>query len=176
MKELIVCLDCGDTIVDESTQVFAENGDVLSAEPFPGAVEAIRALHESGYRLALIADGRVASFQNILKGLGLWDLFETHVISETLGVEKPNQRMFATAMRALNLTAADAGRMVMIGNNVARDVCGANEAGMISVLLTRSPRYRMTPFCAEETPDYCTESPAEWPALLERIARARGVG
>ena len=39
-KHWILCFDCGDTLVDEGTQVFDENGDVLSAEPLPGAVKA----------------------------------------------------------------------------------------------------------------------------------------
>ena len=85
MKKLILCFDCGDTLVDEGTQVFAENEDVLSAEPIPGALEALRYFHEQGYRMALVADGRVASFQNILGKLGVWDLFEAHIISEAVG-------------------------------------------------------------------------------------------
>ena len=81
MKELILCFDCGDTLVDEATQVFNDNEDVLRADPIPGALEALKHFHAEGYRLALVADGKVASFQNILKRLGVWDLFEVHIIS-----------------------------------------------------------------------------------------------
>lgn len=171
MKRLIVCLDCGDTLVDESTQIFSSNGDVLQAQAIPGAIEAVRLLHAQGYHLALVADGRVASFQNILKSLSLWDLFDAHIISEAVGEEKPSPRMFQAAMDAFNLSACDTARMVMIGNNIERDVLGANAMGMISVLLTYSPRYRMTPHTTKETPDYRVETPSLWPELIDQIER-----
>jgi len=52
-KKWILCFDCGDTLMDEGTQVFDEDGYVLSADPIPGAVEAVRYFHEHGWRLAL---------------------------------------------------------------------------------------------------------------------------
>lgn len=168
-KELIVLIDCGDTIADESTQVFAPNGDVLSARPIPGAVEAVLALHQEGYRIALVADGRVRSFHNILGGFGLEHLFEVQIISEAIGAEKPAARMFEAALEALGLDKADTGRMVMIGNNIKRDVVGANRMGIGSILLSYSPRYDMRPRCAEEIPDYVISMPCELPALLAQL-------
>lgn len=169
MQRLIICLDCGDTIVDESTQTFSPNGDALSAKPISGAVEAVRALHALGYRLALVADGRTASFENILKGVGLWDIFDARAISEEVGVEKPSPLMFLDAMQKLGLGAQDAARMVMIGNNVERDIVGANRMGMISVLQTFSPRYRMEPRTGDEEPAYRVTLPTEWVQTIRRI-------
>lgn len=169
MKELILCFDCGDTLVDEGTQVFAENEDVLSAEPIPGALEALRYFHEQGYRMALVADGRVASFQNILGKLGVWDLFEAHIISEAVGELKPSPKMFQGARQALGLTEADFPRMVMFGNNRLRDIKGANGVGMISVLLDYSPRYVKSASMPDEEPTYLTKLPSEWPALIDRL-------
>lgn len=163
-NELIVCIDCGDTIVDESTQVFADNGNVLSAREIPGAVDALRALSDAGYRLVLVADGRVASFHNILSGLGVEHVFEASIISEALSVEKPNARMFQDAM-----DVSQAHRMVMIGNNLKRDVLGANRMGMISILLSYSPRYDMHPETDEEVPDYMVAMPQEVPPLLAQL-------
>ena len=173
MKDLILCFDCGDTLVDESTQTFAENGDVLPALPIPGVEESLRAFKAEGYRMALIADGRVASFQNILKGLDLWDLFDAHIISEAVGVEKPDARMFEAALRALGLTQSDAPRVLMFGNNIERDIVGANEMGMLSALLTYSPRYRMTPQSPAETPAYQTSTPRDWHRIVRCAERVR---
>lgn len=167
-KHWILCFDCGDTLVDEGTQVFDENGDVLSAEPLPGAVEAVRYFHEHGWRLALVADGRVRSFENILKPLGLWDLFETRAISEAVGELKPSPRMFNTARIGLGLAEEDFSRMVMFGNNRARDIKGANGVGMVSVLLDWSPRYPRTASEPDEEPTFITHSPLEWIPLVER--------
>ena len=41
MKQLVILIDSGDTLVDESTQTFDQNGDVLSAKLIPGAREAL---------------------------------------------------------------------------------------------------------------------------------------
>lgn len=171
-KRLIVCIDCGDTIVDESTQVFDGAGNVLRAEEIPGAVEAVLEIKRRGYPLALVADGRIISFENILGRLGLWDVFDARAISEEVGAEKPDARMFCTALERLHCTPSDARRAVMIGNNVRRDVLGANRMGMTSVLLDWSPRYDMTPADAEQTPDHVVHSPREWVGLIERIERA----
>ena len=173
MKDLILCFDCGDTLVDEGTQVFDTNGDVLSAQPFPGALEALRFFRDQGYRLALVADGTVRSFNNILRGLGVWDLFECHVISEDVGELKPSPKMFNRCREEMGLSESDFSRMVMFGNNRLRDIKGANGVGMISVLLDCTPRYVKTASCPEEEPDYFTVSPSQWPSVVRQIEEQR---
>ena len=44
IKEWIVFLDSGDTLVDETTQVFDERGVVLRAQLIPGARELLEVL------------------------------------------------------------------------------------------------------------------------------------
>lgn len=169
MKKLILCFDCGDTLVDEGTQVFDENGDVLQADPIPGSLEALRYFHEQGYRLALVADGTVISFNNILRRLGVWDLFEAHIISQAVGELKPSPLMFRGAMNAMGLTAEDLPRMVMFGNNRLRDIKGANGMGIKSVLLDWSPRYVKTASQPDEEPTFYTKSPDEWIPIIEKL-------
>ena len=168
-KKWILCFDCGDTLVDEGTQEFDENGDVTRADPIPGSVEAVRYFHDQGWRLALVADGTVKSFENILGGLGIWDLFETHVISEAVGELKPSEKMFRTARE--NLGLPDYSRMIMFGNNRLRDIRGANGVGMKNVLLDWSPRYVKTASAPEEEPTYLTRTPAEWIPLVEKLEK-----
>lgn len=168
-RELIVFIDCGDTIVDESTQVFAENGDVLKADLIPGAGEMLRQMHGEGYRLALVADGRHSSFHNIFRELNLSHIFESWTISEEVGVCKPDERMFKTAMAQMKLTEDDLYRIVMIGNNLKRDVLGANRMGITSILLSFSPRYGMQPAAEEEIPDYVAAMPCEIPGIIHQL-------
>ncbi len=172
-RKLILCFDCGDTLVDEGTQTFDENGDVTGAKPIPGSLEALRWFHDHGWRVALVADGTVKSFENILGGLGVWDLFETHVISQAVGELKPSPKMFRTALQNLGLEEKDFSRMVMFGNNRLRDIKGANGVGMISVLLDWSPRYVKSASQPDEEPDYRTETPAEWIPLIEKLEKER---
>lgn len=172
MKNLIIFIDCGDTLVDESLQVFDEkhicDGElVLKAGLIDGAKQMMDTLHERGYRIALVADGYVESFKNITKQHDFDKCFETKVISEAVGVCKPDKLMFKTAIENMNLTKDD--KIIMVGNNIERDIRGANEMGIISVLIDFSPRYRMIPNCKEEIPDYTIRMPLELLDLVEKL-------
>src|SRR5512146_62196 len=98
---LAVFLDSGDTLIDEATQVFDEDGVVLKAGLIPGAGELVRELKRRGYRVGLVADGRTVSFRNSLEPHGLYDVFDVRAISEEVGVDKPNPAMFQAALQAL---------------------------------------------------------------------------
>lgn len=169
MKELVVFIDSGDTLVDESTEIRDADGTVLEAELFEGAAETLLQLYESGYVIALVADGTKASFENIFNGKRLNHCFHTRAISAEVGCEKPSEKMFRYAMEALGLTDSDKNRVVMIGNNLKRDIAGANRAGIISILAGYSPRYDMRPKTEDEIPDYVVATPAQLIGLLETL-------
>lgn len=165
-----VFLDCGDTLADESTEVKDEATEIVSsADLIPGAENLTRRLKARGYRLALVADGPRETFVNILGQHGLWNDFEAHVISGDLGVAKPHHRMFETALAALGLPAEVANRVVMVGNNLERDIRGANEVGLISVFLRWSIRRTHVPKDASEKPCFAIDYIEDLPDLLERI-------
>lgn len=164
-----ICLDCGDTLIDEATEV-KDQGDVsLRADLIPGAAETVRALKSRGYPLALVADGPAATFVNNLAPYGLYSLFDSYAISEQIGVTKPDARMFVTALEALNIHADDYGRVLMVGNHLGRDIAGANRLGLISVWLNWSPRRSKTPQNEWEEPDYTIYTPGELIGLVDRL-------
>lgn len=170
---LIILTDCGDTIIDEGTEVRDEpTGVVRKADCIPGARETLLELKRQGHIIALVADGLVQSFHNTLGQNGLLQVFDAEVISETYGVRKPDRRMFEAAFEKLGLTEADKRRTIMVGNNIGRDVVGANRFGITSVLLTWSPRYDMEPKGAEETPDYRISTPEELLPLVRTLEEA----
>ncbi len=169
---LAVCLDSGDTLVDEASQVFDDAGIVVRAELIPGAAEAVRALKDAGYRLALVADGHVQSFHNVLRQHGLDELFDVLAISEAIGVEKPDPRIFRYALDRLGIAPADYGRTVMVGNYLARDIKGANALNMISVWLDWAPRRPKVPADASEVPHWRITRPDELIALVARLEDA----
>jgi HAD superfamily hydrolase (TIGR01549 family) len=167
-----VCLDCGDTLIDEATEVKAENDISLRADLIPGADELVRQLKRRGYRLALVADGPCGTFENNLGPYGLYDLFDAHAISEVLGVTKPHPQMFQCAVDALGIARADYGRVVMMGNNLERDIAGANAFGMISVWIDWAPRRSKVPAHAREQPQYTVKNPLELLDVLDQLERA----
>jgi HAD superfamily hydrolase (TIGR01549 family) len=166
----ILC-DLGDVLVDEETQVWdEETGLVLRAELVPGMVEVLRQLKARGYRLGAVSDGQVEGARRILHQHGLEQgLFDTIVISEAVGVQKPDRRIFRAALDALDVAPADYGRVLMVGNNLARDVLGANAAGLISVWFHWNDRYPTQPDDDLETPAYTVTLPPELLALVERL-------
>ncbi|MBN2983787.1 HAD family hydrolase [Cohnella algarum] len=171
-KALVVFLDCGDTLVDEGSEVKDENGIVLRADLIPGAKETVRTLYERGYTLALVADGAAQSFKNTLTQNGIYDYFDAMIYSETIKATKPDRRMFKAAVGALDLGEADYGRIVMVGNNLSRDVKGARAFGIASVFLAWTPRYPHVPADESERPDYVIHEPLELLELVERLNEA----
>jgi putative hydrolase of the HAD superfamily len=132
---LAICLDCGDTLIDESTEVKTPEDISLRADLIPGADKLMHSLKRLGYPLALVADGPVSTFENNLRPYGLYDLFDAVSISGAVGVAKPHPDIFHHAMQQLGIEAGEYGRVVMVGNHLGRDVKGANDVGMISVWL-----------------------------------------
>lgn len=167
-RRVILFTDIGDTIIDEGTEIRDVPGGVVKrAECLPGAREVMLSLYEQGYTIAMVADGLVESFHNTMTQHGLDHIFAAKAISEAVGAEKPDARIFQSAMDQLGLTDADKDRIVMIGNRTTRDVAGANAFGLKSILLRWSPRYRDEWDAAK--PDYAIDRPEELPELLRRI-------
>ena len=169
-----VLFDCGDTLVDEATEVKDPRGATLRADLIPGAAEAVRELHRRGYRIGLVADGFTDTFRNVLTQHGLGDLFAAMAISEEVGVMKPDPRMFRAALEAMGVPESDYRRVVMVGNHLGRDIKGANELGLVSVWLRWSPRRSKVPADAGEVPAYAIDTPMELLDLLDRLEAESG--
>ena len=163
-----ICLDCGDTLIDEATEVKEANDVSLRAELIPGADTLLHRLKERGYPLALVADGPKATFINNLSPYGLYDLFDVYSVSETIGVEKPHPTMFLDALNKLEIPSSDYDKVLMVGNNLSRDIKGANDLGLISVWLDWAPRRSKIPADISEKPRFTIKQPLD---LLELITQ-----
>ena len=170
-KILAICFDFGDTLADEATEVKDETQTTLRAELIPGAGEILRELKRRGYRLALVADGRPGTYYNVLSQHGLYGLFEAFAISELVGVEKPDPRLFTHALDQLGIAPKDYGRAIMVGNHLERDIKGANALGMISVWLNWSPRRSKIPKDQDEAPQWTIRMPAELIGVVEALEK-----
>jgi HAD superfamily hydrolase (TIGR01549 family) len=168
-KVRAVFFDSGDTIVDEATEVKDPAGVTQTASLIPGAAETLRALKDQGYPLALVADGPAGTFTNVLGHYGLLPLFDALAISGLVGVEKPDPRIFHHAMEQLHIPPAEYRQVLMVGNNLARDVKGANQLGMLSVWLDWAPRRSKVPADASEQPCYTIKTPLELLNLVSSL-------
>ncbi|MBI1924772.1 HAD-IA family hydrolase [Candidatus Poribacteria bacterium] len=166
---LAICLDSGDTLVDEGTEIKDETGTTLKAELIPGAAEMVRELKQRGYKIALVADGPAGTFRNVLTQHNLYHLFDAFAISGEVGVDKPDARMFIHALDQLGIREADYGRTVMVGNNLARDIKGANHLGLISVWLDWAPRRSKVPADESEIPQYTIKTPWDLLSVIDAL-------
>lgn len=171
-KKLIIFTDVGDTIIDEATEVRkVPYGVVYSAKCIPGAKETFLDLYGQGYTIVMVADGLAESFHNTMEENGMDHIFSEWIISEHLGVEKPNRLMFDTAMQRLGLSEEDKERVIMIGNNLSRDIVGANRFGIRSVHMCWSSHYPSQASNPEEEPTYCIHEPAELLPIVDELEK-----
>jgi FMN phosphatase YigB (HAD superfamily) len=161
--------DLGDTLMIEESEVKDAEGTTLWADLIPGAAEALRRFNDLGYALALVADARPDTPTNVLRQHNLYDLFDYLAISEVVGAEKPNALIFQGALDALGISESDYGRVAMVGNNLERDVVGANRLGLISIFFHWNDRRRDQPLTAAEEPRYAVSSIEELVLLIDRL-------
>jgi len=163
-----ICFDFGDTLADEATEIKDDTETTLRAELIPGAAEVIRELKRRGLPLALIADGRPGTYYNVLTQHNVYHLFDAFAISEDVGVEKPDRRLFEHALQQLAIAPHEYGGVMMVGNHLGRDVKGANRLGLISVWLDWAPRRAKEPADDWEIPRYTIKEPLQ---LLELVTQ-----
>lgn len=91
-----------------------------------GAVETVRELARRA-KLCLVTNGLSRVQRGRLAGSGFADSFTAILISEEMGLAKPDPRFFQAAVDALGLSP---GRLLCIGDNPAADIAGARGAGI----------------------------------------------
>lgn len=93
---------------------------------FPGALELLVSLRPH-YGLHIITNGFEATQTTKLTSSGITHLFDHVICSETVGVSKPDPRIFQQAMKRAKTTAEES---LMIGDNARADMAGARNVGM----------------------------------------------
>jgi putative hydrolase of the HAD superfamily len=131
----------------------------------PDVEPCLRTLAETGYRLAVLAN-QPARTRETLRRDGLDRYISLYSISEELGYEKPDPRIFA---HAVDQAGVDPSRAAMVGDRLDNDVRPARAVGMFGVWVLRGeapdePR----PEQAAEA-DALVRSLDELPAALESL-------
>jgi putative hydrolase of the HAD superfamily len=97
---------------------------------FPHVRKVLAVLREH-FPLALVTDAQSAYARGELHKVGLLDYFDPIVVSGDHGYRKPDRRLFDLALAGLGTAAANT---LYIGNDMHRDIYGAREAGMPTVM------------------------------------------
>jgi putative hydrolase of the HAD superfamily len=97
---------------------------------YPYVREMLDILRER-FPLAIVSDGQSSYARGELHKVGITEYFHPIVISGEHGFRKPDARLFQFALDGMGVSAENT---IYVGNDVHRDVYGAREAGMRTVL------------------------------------------
>jgi putative hydrolase of the HAD superfamily len=98
----------------------------------PGAVELLDALRLRGCKLGLVTNGFAATHHDKIDRLGLRERMDAFFLADEVGMVKPDPALFRYACRALGSVPE---RAAMVGDRYDRDVRGALETGLFTVLI-----------------------------------------
>jgi len=132
---------------------------------FPQTHEILAQL-KTRHRLAVVSDAQSAYGLPELRAADLADYFAPIIISGDYGYRKPDPRLFQAALTELQVCPEEA---IFVGNDRFRDVFGARQFGMKTILFCP----RGNPGGSPETePDYILYEYADLPRAIE-FFRAR---
>ena len=129
----------------------------------PGAEELVRYLAKK-YPLTVVTNGFVEVQYEKFDKSGLRDCFSHIVLSEEVGCQKPNPRIFEEALRMNGLQAED---VVMIGDSWNSDIQGAINAGIDQIWIRKNKEPgTKSQDTTEQTATYIVQSLSEVMEIL----------
>ncbi len=143
-----------------------EESNEDTAQPYPGAVVALRALHEAGLRIAVVTNKQYRFAAALLERRSLSGWIDLVVGGDTCARRKPDPQPLLFACESLGVAPNET---LMVGDSI-NDVQAARAAAMPVICVSygynegRDPR---TLDC-----DALIDSPAELPALLDLKTRS----
>ncbi|MBV4412404.1 pyrimidine 5'-nucleotidase [Enterobacteriaceae bacterium YMB-R22] len=105
--------------------------------PLPGAESLLNAL-KGKVKLGIITNGFTALQQIRLARTGLSDFFDVLIISEQVGVAKPDRKIFDYALMQMGNPPRE--RVLMVGDTAESDILGGMNAGLKTVWLNAHGR------------------------------------
>jgi putative hydrolase of the HAD superfamily len=98
---------------------------------FPGTIEVLNDFKSRGKKMHIITNGFTEVQHIKLEKSGLRPFFDFVICSDTLGINKPDPRIFHHALKHAEASIDSA---VMIGDHLESDVLGAHGVGMQGIL------------------------------------------
>lgn len=95
----------------------------------PEVNQVVECIHKR-FKTAIITNGATEVQRAKIKNAGLADFFDTVIISDEVGLRKPDRRIFKLALERLGVSNNEA---IFIGDNILDDIGGAQDTGIKAV-------------------------------------------
>jgi len=104
---------------------------------YPDVLPTLEAIQCTGLSMGVVSNF-ADCLPRRLKEAGIADFFDTIVVSDDVGIKKPDERIFAIAAERLGVIPR---RVLYVGDNPQVDCAGALHAGMCAVLVCRDDSF-----------------------------------
>jgi len=109
-----------------------------SIKPFDDVEECLKKLKKLSIKTMIITDGLpIKQYDKILR-LGLDKLIDLVVISDEIGIRKPNPNLFEYSLKEAGVNGSDA---IYIGDRIDKDIVPANLNSIHSIYIHRGGKY-----------------------------------
>lgn len=104
------------------------------AQPFDGMAKTLQELRSRRVSLGIITNGETEFQSRHIEALGLDQMVDAVLISQTEGLRKPDPALFGRAAARLRIPVSEC---LFVGDNPIADVLGAHNAGMSTAWFRR---------------------------------------
>jgi putative hydrolase of the HAD superfamily len=164
-----IFFDLGDTLVAEEPIEGRHLWETI-LKKVPYFDEVLTELKRKGYRIGIITNTVTSREEHVRMALRKIDAekyFDVILTSVDVGHEKPDERIFMTALRKLRVKPGEA---VMVGNRISADIVGGNRMGMKTILFKWNKRYPEKATSPEEKPTRTIRSLRELPIVIQELS------
>lgn len=134
------------------------------ASGFDGMEVALNEIRELEAKIGIVTNGQTHIQLRSLLALNLDRMVDTYVISEAVGLRKPDPKIFHLAAANLSVRVEDC---VFVGDSPTADIVGAKQVGMKTVWF---PNGAIWPYDLPVNADAKIQSLSELQAALQRFA------
>jgi putative hydrolase of the HAD superfamily len=122
-----------------SAAVMAYHSEKIeSIKTYEDVIPCLQTLKKLGIKTAIISDGLpIKQYEKILR-LGIDDLIDLTVISDELGIRKPNPKLFDHCLKRFGITGSET---IYVGDRIDKDIIPAKLNNIYSVYIHRGGKY-----------------------------------
>ncbi|CAN5696559.1 pyrimidine 5'-nucleotidase [soil metagenome] len=121
-----------DAMVDTATTVYRQIYQA-ARRPVPGVLPLLQQLRAS-VKIGVVTNNLLSEQQEKLAYCGLTPFVDLLIVSEEVGVAKPDPAIFQAALQRLEYTVSE---VVMVGDSWRADILGATNLGIRAIWLNR---------------------------------------